>query len=97
MGWVGQRLPLIAGNVVLVLEGVPAFNLLVLVLQTFIPVFQALPLSRDAELTATWKKRRRDIISRDDADVPGNHFRGDKPHVWGISLHLLDLKCSGIT
>lgn len=64
LGRFGQQLPLITGNVVLVLEGVPAFNLLVLVLQTFIPVFQALPLSRDAELTATWKKgRRRDIIS----------------------------------
>lgn len=91
----GQRLSLIAGNVVLVLEGVPAFDLLVLVLQAFIPVFQALSLSRDAELAATWKRGRRDVIFRDDIDVPENHFRGDRRHIWGISLHLLDLKCGG--
>lgn len=80
MGRFGQWLPLITGNMVLILEGVPAFNLLVLVLQAFIPVFQALPLSRNAELTATWKKGRSDIVFRDDADVPVSHFHGDRPH-----------------
>lgn len=91
----GQRLPLITGNVVLVLEGVPAFDLLVLVLQTFIPVFQALSLSRNAKLAAPWKRGRRDIIFRDDADVPENHFYRDRSHIWAIPLHLLDLKCGG--
>ena len=95
LGRLGQRLPSIAGNVVLILEGVPALNLLVLVLQAFIPVFQALPLSRNAELTAAWKKGRRDILLRDDADVPENHFHGEKAHDCSISLHLLGLKCSG--
>lgn len=53
-------LPLITGNVVLILEGVPALNLLVFVLQTLVPVFQALPLCRNAELTAACRKGRRE-------------------------------------
>lgn len=38
---------LIASNVVLVVQGVPALNLLVLVLQTLVPVFQPLALGSD--------------------------------------------------
>lgn len=80
LGRFGQQLPLITGNVVLVLEGVPAFNLLVLVLQAFIPVFQALPLSRDAELTAAWKKGRRgDTVFKDGADGPKITSTGTDP------------------
>lgn len=45
---------LVAGHVVLVLELVPALNLLVLVLQTLVPMFQALSLGRDAQLAASW-------------------------------------------
>lgn len=53
----GAREPgatLIAGHVVLVLELVPALDLLVLVLQTLVPVFQALSLGRDPQLAASW-------------------------------------------
>lgn len=68
MGRAGQRLPLIAGDVVLVLQGVPALDLLVLVLQTLVPVFQALALGRDSQLATAWEKgRRAGFVSRGDA------------------------------
>lgn len=44
---------LIAGDVVLVHQSVPALNLLVLVLQTLIPVLQVLSLGGDTQLTPT--------------------------------------------
>lgn len=44
---------LIASNVILVIQGVPAFNLLVLVLQTLVPVLQSLPFGSDPKLAAT--------------------------------------------
>lgn len=45
---------LITGHVVLVLQLVPALNLLVFVLQTLIPMFQALAFGRDPQLAASW-------------------------------------------
>lgn len=44
---------LIAGHVVLILELVPTLDLLVLVLQTLVPVFQAFSLGRDPQLAAS--------------------------------------------
>lgn len=44
---------LIAGDVVLVQQGVPALDLLVLVLQTLIPVLQPLSFGSDTQLTPT--------------------------------------------
>lgn len=44
---------LITGNVVLVHQGVPALDPLVLVLQTLVPVLQPLPFGRDAQLAPT--------------------------------------------
>lgn len=49
---------LIASNVILVVQGVPALDLLVLVLQTLIPVLQPLPLGSDTQLTPTCQEGR---------------------------------------
>lgn len=69
-GRAGQRLPLITGHVVLILQGVPALDLLVLVLQTLIPVFQALALGRDSQLAPAWGEgRRAEFVSRGGADM----------------------------
>lgn len=48
---------LIARHVVLVLQLVPALDLLVLVFQTLVPVFQALSFGRDPQLAASWMVR----------------------------------------
>jgi len=84
----GPWLPLIAGNVVLVLEGVPALDLLVLVLQTLIPVFQALPLCRNAELTAAYRKGRRELselmLLFRGKPFPSTHRAGP---AWGTQPH----------
>lgn len=51
---------LIASNVVLVVQGVPALDLLVLVLQTLVPVLQPLALGSDTQLAPTcWVKEVR--------------------------------------
>lgn len=47
----GKRL--IASVVILIVQGVPPLNLLVLILQTLVPVFEPLPFGGDAELAAT--------------------------------------------
>lgn len=44
---------LITGVVVLIVQGVPALDLLVLVLQALVPVLQALSLRLNAQLAAT--------------------------------------------
>lgn len=44
---------LIAGDVILDVQGVPALDLLVLVLQTLVPVLEPLPFSSDPQLTPT--------------------------------------------
>lgn len=48
---------LVARHVVLVLQLVPALDLLVLVFQTLVPVFQALSFGRDPQLAASWMVR----------------------------------------
>lgn len=52
----GERL--IASVVILVVQGVPTLNLLVLILQTLVPVFEPLPFGGDTELTATCHRGR---------------------------------------
>lgn len=44
---------LIASDVILDVQGVPALDLLVLVLQTLVPVLEPLPFSSDPQLTPT--------------------------------------------
>lgn len=44
---------LIAGDVILIQESVPALDLLVFVLQAFVPVFQTLAFGGDTQLTST--------------------------------------------
>lgn len=44
---------LITGDVILVIQGVPALDLLVLVLQALVPVLQPLSLGGDTQLTPT--------------------------------------------
>lgn len=44
---------LITSNVILVIQGVPALDLLVLVLQTLVPVLQPLSFGSDTELAPT--------------------------------------------
>lgn len=49
----GVARKLIASDVILVVQGVPALDLLVLVLQTLVPVLEPLPFSSDPQLTPT--------------------------------------------
>lgn len=47
---------LIARDVILIQQGVPALYLLVLVLQTLVPVLQSLSFGSDTQLTPTYQK-----------------------------------------
>lgn len=52
----GERL--IASVVILIVQGVPTLNLLVLILQTLVPMLEPLPFGGDPELTATCQRGR---------------------------------------
>lgn len=56
MGRIGKWL--ITSDVILVIQGVPALDLLVLVLQALIPVLQPLSLGSDTQLTPTCQEGR---------------------------------------
>lgn len=56
----GERL--IASVVILIVQGVPTLNLLVLILQTLVPVFESLPFGGYTELTATCQRGR--VVSK---------------------------------
>lgn len=84
---------LVAGDVVLVQQSVPALNLFVLVLQALVPVLQPLSLSGDAQLATSCRGRERqerDMNQRERRDMNQREIANSSPqHV--IQIHMQDL------
>lgn len=58
MPYVGRGKRLITSIVILIVQGVPALDLLVFVLQTLVPMLQPLPFGGDTQLTPTCRRGR---------------------------------------
>lgn len=58
MPYAGRGKRLITSIVILIVQGVPALDLLVLVLQTLVPMLQPLPFGSDTQLTPTCQRER---------------------------------------
>lgn len=70
---------------VLILQLVPPLNALILVLQTLIPVFQALALGRDAKLAATCQSRKKRHSGGESRDPwAPSEFQVPQLVAWGI-------------